>query len=146
MGMPLHVGHCGSWKMSKRMSKRILMGTHGDAIEKVVSRLHVPPRPNTNLSASSMSLPKIIDTSWNEFKAFQNCTHPYHEPSHWASYNVTQGNSYLRHEMYSIPYTLVLGFVACHVTSKLCGIGPAKRSWGRVKQIKDGKRSHRSSE
>ncbi len=38
----------------------------------------------------------------------------------------------------------VLGFVACHVTSTLCGIGPAKRSWGRVKQVKDGKRSHLS--
>jgi hypothetical protein len=39
---------------------------------------------------------------------------------------------------------LVLGYVACHVTSKLCGIGPAKRSWGSVKQIKDRKRSHLS--
>ena len=41
---------------------------------------------------------------------------------------------------------LVLGFVACHVTSKLCGIGPAQRSWGGVKQVKDGKRSHLSGE
>jgi hypothetical protein len=32
----------------------------------------------------------------------------------------------------------------CRVTSKLCGIGPAERSWGEVKQIKDGKRSHLS--
>jgi hypothetical protein len=107
---------------------------------------HMPLCPNTNPAVSCMSLPKIIDTFWNEFKAFQNCTHPYHEPSRWESYNVTKGNSYLWHEKYSIPYTLVLGFVACHVTSKLCGIGPAKRSWGRVKQIKDRKRSHLSGE
>jgi hypothetical protein len=40
----------------------------------------------------------------------------------------------------------VLGFVACHVTSKLCRIGPAERSWGGVKQVKDGKRSHLSGE
>ena len=39
---------------------------------------------------------------------------------------------------YSIPYTTVLGYVACRVTSKLCGIGPAERSWGAVKQIKTG--------
>ena len=39
-----------------------------------------------------------------------------------------------------------LGFVGCHVTSKLCGIGPAERSWGRVKNIKTGKRSHMSGE
>ena len=36
--------------------------------------------------------------------------------------------------------------MACRVTSKLCGIGPAERSWGGVKQVKDGKRSHLSGE
>ena len=40
----------------------------------------------------------------------------------------------------------MLGFVACRVTSKLCGIGPAERSWGGVKQIKTGQRSHLSGE
>jgi len=40
----------------------------------------------------------------------------------------------------------VLGFVGCRVTSKLCWIGPAERSWGRVKNIKTGKRSHMSGE
>lgn len=48
--------------------------------------------------------------------------------------------------MYSIQYTTVLGYVACGVTSKLCGIGPAERSWGGMKQVKDGKRSHLSGE
>ncbi len=32
----------------------------------------------------------------------------------------------------------------CRVTFKLCGIGAAERSWGGVKQIKTGKRSHLS--
>ncbi len=90
-----------------------LTGMHCDATEKVVSQLHVLPCPNTNPAVSSMSLPNIIDTFWNEFKAFQNCTHPYYGPSRWATYNVTKGNSYLWHEKYSILYTLVLGFVAC---------------------------------
>ncbi len=85
---------------------------------------------------------EIIDTFRNEFKAFQNCTQPYHDMSRWASSDCVNGQSYLWHEKYSLPYTVVLGFVGCHVTSKLCGIGPAKRSWGRVKQIKDGVRSH----
>jgi hypothetical protein len=40
----------------------------------------------------------------------------------------------------------VLGYVACHETLKLCGIGPVKRSWDRVKQIKDGKGSHLSGD
>ena len=34
--------------------------------------------------------------------------------------------------------------MACCVTSKLCGIGPTERSWGGVKQIKTGQRSHLS--
>ncbi len=67
-------------------------------------------------------------------------------PSHWASADVTKGYSYLWHEKHSIPYTSVLGIVACHVTSKLCGIGPAKKSWGAVNQVKNGKRSHLSGE
>jgi hypothetical protein len=104
------------------------MEMHHGAIEKVVSRLHMPPCPNTNPAVSSMSLHDIIDTFWNEFKAFQNCTHPYHEPSCWATYNAAKGNSYLWHKKYSIPNTSVLGFVVCHVTSKLCGIGLAERS------------------
>ncbi len=40
----------------------------------------------------------------------------------------------------------MLGYVGCHVTSKLCGIGPAKSSWGGGKQIKDGVRSHLGGE
>jgi hypothetical protein len=122
------------------------MVTHYDAIEKVVSHLHVLPCPNTNPAVLSMSLHKIIDTFWNEFKAFQNCTNPFHDISRWASYDVRTGNVYLWHEKYSIPYMSVLGYVVHHVTSKHCGIGPAERSWGRVKQIKNRKRSHLSSD
>ena len=119
-----------------------LTGVHRDMIEKVVSRLHVPPCPNSNPAVSAMSSHEIIDTFWNEFKAFQNRTNPYHDASRWASYDVTIGNLYLWHEKYSLPYTTVLGYVACRVTKN----GPAERSWGAVKQVKDGKRSHLSGE
>ena len=71
---------------------------------------------------------------------------PFHEKSRWGTPDVLAGQSYLWHEKYSLPYTKVLGFVACRVTSKLGGIGPAERSWGAVKQIKDGKRSHLGSD
>jgi hypothetical protein len=40
----------------------------------------------------------------------------------------------------------VLGYVGCRVTSKLCGIGPAKMSRRGEKQIKDGVRSHLGGE
>ena len=50
------------------------------------------------------------------------------------------------HEKYSLPYTDVLGFVACRVTSKVLGIGPCERGWGDVKTIKTGMRSHMSGD
>ena len=122
-----------------------LTGEHYDAIEKVVTRLHVPPCPNPNPAVLTMLL-QIIDTFWNKIKAFQNCTQQYHDMSHWASSDCANGKSYLWHKKFSLPYTLVLGYVGCCVTSKLCGIGPAKRSSGGVKQIKDAVRSHLGGE
>ena len=79
-----------------------------------------------------MSSHEILDTFWTEFNAFQNQTCPYQKQSSWASINIVNGHFYLWHEKYSLSYTSVLG---------LCGSGPARRSWGGVKQIKDSKRS-----
>jgi hypothetical protein len=123
-----------------------LTGAHRMPMETVVKRLHLPPCPNQNLEVRSMSEAQIIDVFWDEFMAFRNCTPPFHERSRWATLDVQAGRSHLWHEKYSLPYTKVLGFVACRVTSKLGGIGPAERSWGAVKQIKDGKRSHIGSD
>ena len=39
-----------------------------------------------------------------------------------------------------MPYTRVLGFVACHTTSKTLGVGPYEQNWAAVKNIKTGKR------
>ncbi len=44
--------------------------------------------------------------------------------------------------MHSLPFTEVLGFVACRTTSKRLGIGSAERSWSDVKTIKNGKRAN----
>ena len=123
-----------------------MRGEHRDAIECVIRRLHVAPCANSHPDINSMSEAEIIDTFWNEFKSFQNCDRPYHELHKWAGPDVIAGRSHLWHEKYSIPYTTVLGFVACRVTSKLCGIGPSERSWSAVKQIKTGQRSHLSGD
>ncbi len=45
-------------------------------------------------------------------------------------------------QLYSLPYTKVLGFFACHTTLKQLGIDAAERSWSDIKQIKDGKPSN----
>ncbi len=47
-----------------------LTGEHCDAIEKVVTRLHVPPCPNPNPTVLTILPHEINDTFWNEFKAF----------------------------------------------------------------------------
>jgi hypothetical protein len=107
-----------------------LTGENRDVIEKVVTRLHVPPCPDPNSTVLTMLPHKITETFWNEFKAFQNCTQPYHGMSCWASSDCVSGKSYLWHEKYSLPYTVVLEYVGCRVMSKLCRIGPAERSWG----------------
>ena len=60
--------------------------------------------------------------------------------------DITDGNSHLWHQKYSLPSTKVLDFVACRVTSKILGIGSAERSWGDVKTIKSGKRSAHGSD
>ena len=52
--------------------------------------------------------------------------------------NAVEGKSYPWHEKYALPYTSVLGFVACRVTSKTLGIGPCERKWASVKNIKTG--------
>ena len=118
------------------------IGAHRDAIEEVVKRLHMPPCLNKRVNLLEMTSADIVDTFWNEFKAFQTCDEPFHHTSRWATQDVSSGRSHLWHEKYSLDYTKVLGFVACRVCSKLCGIGPAERAWAAVKTIKTDKRSH----
>jgi DNA topoisomerase VI subunit B len=123
-----------------------LGGKYRDSIEKVVTRLHQLPCANPHPDVQNMTEGEIMDIFWNEFKAFQNKTEPFHQPARWSTSDVLNGRSHIWHEKYSLPYTKVLGYVACRVTSKLCGIGPAERCWSAVKQVKKDKRSHLSGE
>ena len=105
-------------------------------------RLHLPPCPNPNVNLSQMTETDIIDDFWDEFKNFQRKLHPFDQHAWWATKHVNTGESHIWHEKYSLPYPQVLGNVVCHVTSKLCGTGAAKRSWAAVKNIKSLHRSH----
>ena len=79
---------------------------------------------------------------WTEYTAFDNKVGSYDaDEFRWKSKDISDGNSHFWHQKYSLPFTKVLGFVACRVTSKVLGIGAAERSWGDVKTIKSGKRS-----
>jgi hypothetical protein len=79
-----------------------LTGEHRDATEKVVTHLHVPPCPKPNPTVQTMLPHEIIDTFWNELKAFQNCTQPYHKMSRWASSGCITGKLFLWHKKYSL--------------------------------------------
>ncbi len=80
---------------------------------------------------------------WKEYNAFLKKLTPFHVKAHWNSPYMTQGQScWLWHKQYLLPYTKVLGFVLCRVTSKVLGIGAAERSWGKLKDINLGHRSH----
>ena len=59
----------------------------------------------------------------------------------WKIEDIRYGNIHLWHQKYSPPYTKVLGFVACSVTSKVLAVDAAERSKGDVKTIKYAKRS-----
>ncbi len=56
--------------------------------------------------------------------------------------DAVQGNSFIWNQLYSLPYTKVLGFVACHSIYKQLVVGAAEMSWSNVQQIKDRKRSN----
>ena len=119
-----------------------LSGVHRLAMEEVIKRLHLPPCPNPKVNLSETTETEIIDEFWDEFKKIQKKLPPFDQHARWTTKHVITGESHIWHEKYSLPYTKVLGYAACRVTSKLCGIGAAERSWAAVKTIKSLHRSH----
>ncbi len=114
-------------------------------MDEVVAKLHYPPCPNKKVVNKTVD--EIIDIFWKEFKHFTNRTGPYsYRSSRFDNADALSGRSHLWHEMYSLPFTEVLGFVACRTTSKRLGIGSAERSWSDVKTIKNGKRANISGD
>ena len=86
---------------------------------------------------------EVIDLFWVDFKCFIKKMDMSSNEAHWTNRRcVFRDRHSSSTKKYSELYTRVLGWVACRVTSKLCGIGTCERSFGDVKQIKSGKRSH----
>ena len=77
-----------------------------------------------------------LDMFWTEYTDFDNKIGSFDDDGFiWKRKGISDGNSHLWHQKYSLPFTKVLDFVACIVTSKVLGIGAAERSWGDVKTI-----------
>ena len=88
-----------------------------------------------------------LDVFCTDYTAFGNKVGSYDADEFiWKIKYISDGNSHLWHQKYSLPFTKVLGFAARRVTSKVLGIGAEERSWGDVKTIKYGKISSISSD
>ena len=60
-----------------------------------------------------------LDLFWTNYTAFDNMIGSFDADEFiWKSKDIRDGNSNLWHQKYSLPFTKVLGFVACRVTSK----------------------------
>ena len=78
---------------------------------------------------------------WTKYNAFNNKNGPFDSDKFiWKIKEISDGNSHLWHQKYSLPCTKVLRFVSRRVTSKFLGICSDEHSWSNVKTIKSGKR------
>ncbi len=103
-------------------------------------------KPCPNLNVINESIEDIVAIFWMDFKNFQSNRYPFDSPSQFSTRDVFAGHSHIWHEMYSLPYTRVLKFVSCRVTSKHLGIGAGERSWSDMNMIHNGKRSNLSGD
>jgi hypothetical protein len=70
---------------------------------------------------------QIVDKFWEEHLLYTKMEGPF-KPGRFNSESAVQGKSFVFHEQYSHPETVVFGFVACRVTSKNLGIGTCERN------------------
>ena len=124
------------WEYSKADDR--IDGEVRRALERLVRKLHV--RPNPNSKVHGMGMEDILDLFWTEFEDFRNQRGEFTDLARFKSKVAKAGKSHLWHEKYSLPWTKVLGFVVCRVTSKNGDIGVCERGWGDVKYVADGKR------
>ena len=90
--------------------------------------------------ASEEEMDVTQDISCTKYTYFDNKIGPFNADEFiWKSKDIKDGNSRLCHQKYSLPFTGVIGFVACRVLSKVLGIGEEERSWDDEKTIKSGK-------
>ena len=89
--------------------------------------------------STEKELHESLDMFWSEYTNFNQNNDPFDGNEFiWNSKDISDVNSHLWHQKYSLPSTKVLGFVAWRVTLKILGIWSADRSWGDVKTIKPG--------
>lgn len=114
---------------------------HHAAVDRLIRRLF------SHEYTEEHQMNMALNTFWTEYGQFDSRTGPVYEHRSyiWASLDMLR-HSHVWHKTHTLPYTQVLGRLACRVCSKILGIGQAERSWGDVKHLKTNQRSHLSSE
>eukprot|EP00957_Ditylum_brightwellii_P055771 4226457-Ditylum_brightwellii.AAC.1 len=119
--------------------KKNSKGLHQLALERVIDKLYVGNSVN--------AIEKVKNdfwTKWDDFVSKQGDS--YGQQHIWSSNNLCDGCVHLRQQQILLPFTSVLGYIACQIMSKILGIGAAGRLWGDVKCIKTGKHLHIKNE
>jgi hypothetical protein len=91
-------------------------GKHQLAVKRVIDKLLA------NVSEEECGTKKNI--FWREWDDFQGHHGESYERAYiWNASTIANGSSHLWHHQNSLQFTKVLGYVVCHVTSKILGIG-----------------------
>ena len=89
---------------------------------------------------------RLIENFWDEHDDSKEQIGPFDKSHIWKVAEDPETLAYKWHQRKSLPYTEVLGKLACFVTSKILGIGSAERSWKHVKLNRQEQRSHLGAE
>ena len=97
-------------------------------------------KPQSTEEATKRAKLDLTLSLWKEWNAFQS-KQGYFTPD-MLGWDDPQRETapHLWHQIWTLPYTKVLGRVACIVSSKLCGQGQAERDFGFNKDVRQGKR------
>lgn len=115
---------------------------HDNAVNRLIRKLFQHEYPEEE------QMDSVLRTFWSEYADFESRSGDAYDNRQyiWEHDHVKKQHCHIWHKQNTLPYTTVLGKLACRVTSKILGIGQAERSWGDVKHLKSNKRSHLSSE
>ena len=110
---------------------------HRHAVDEVINKLYYP--------MTEFELGEIKSSFWSGFYQFSRKTGEFATDYWWNSHYLMTGESYKWHQEFSANGAPVFANVACHVSSKILGIGSAERAWGAVKHLKTDKQAHLSA-
>ena len=137
---------CGSRSEARYAVETASDGGQRLVMERVINKLHLPPCSNMHVATKGKFIGQIIDLFWDKYENFDLRREYFDKAGRWLTEDCKMGCSHLWYYKYLQPGTMVLGFVARWVCSKVLGIGMAERACGALKITKDRRRVYLSGE